>query len=76
MKYKLYQCSQCKGKEFYITIISTEKLSLRCKRCKKAAETRTTLSRQRYKRCVEVDMGTSERCDSLAMTAQETDSHE
>jgi len=74
--YKMYQCSQCKGKEFYITIVSTDKLAVRCRRCKKSTEARVTLSGQRYKRCVEVGMGTSERRDSLARTAQETDSHE
>lgn len=72
----MYQCSQCKGKEFYITIVSTDKLAIRCKRCKKSSDARVTLSGHRYKRCVEVGTGTSERRDSLARTAQKTDSYE
>lgn len=74
--YKMYQCSQCKGKEFYITIVSNDKLAIRCSRCKKSAEARVTLPGQQHKRCVEAGMSTSERCDSFARTAQETDSHE
>lgn len=73
---RLYQCSRCKGKEFYIIILSPDRLAMCCTRCKKSTATKATLSGQRYMRCVEVGMGTSERCDSFARTAQETDSHE
>lgn len=73
---RLYQCSQCKGKEFCITIVSVEKMTAHCRRCKKPAGVQITLSGQRYKRCVEIGMGTSEGRDSLAETAQETNLHD
>lgn len=73
---KKYQCAQCKGKDFYITMISMEKIAAHCKRCKAPVEVQIELPEERHKRCVEVGMSTSGRRDSPARTAQKIGSQE